>query len=77
MALEITEKKTIILRRPNAQDLLKIRRREIDLEYFMQKAEENILKLDELFKKSDLPNEVNGNFMNELLLEVRESIKSF
>ena len=49
--LDIAEKKNIIMRRPNAQDLLKIRRREIDLERFMQKAEEIILKVDELFKK--------------------------
>ena len=74
MALEIAEHKTIIVRRPNAQDLLKIRRGEIDLEKFMQKAEEDILKLDELFKKSDLPDEVDSVFVNDLLLEVRERI---
>ena len=77
MALEIAENKTIIVRRPNAQDLLKIRRGEIDLERFMQKAEEDILKLDELFKKSDLPDEVDGDFVNELLLEVRNMVGTF
>lgn len=74
MALEIAQLKTIIVRRPNAPDLLKIRRGEIDLERFMGKAEEDIQKLEELFKNSDLPDEVNKDFVNELLLEVRETI---
>jgi uncharacterized protein len=73
MALEIAAQKTIIVRRPNAQDLLKIRRGEINLENFMQKAEEDIERLNEYFKNSDLPDDVDEDFVNELLLEVRES----
>jgi len=74
MAIEIATQKTINVRRPNAQELLKIRRGEIDLVAFMQKAEEEILELNELFEKSDLPNEVDNDFVNELLLRVRREI---
>ncbi len=72
MALEIAEQKTLIVRRPNAQDLLKIRRGEIDLARFIEKAEEDIERLNAYFKVSDLPDEVDRNFVNDLLLEVRE-----
>lgn len=71
MAIEIATQKTINVRRPNAQELLKIRRGEIDLAAFMQKAEEEIQQLNELFEKSDLPKEVDNDFVNDLLLKVR------
>ena len=77
MALEIAEQKTIIVRRPNAQDLLKIRRGEINLERFMEKAEADILRLNSYFENSDLPDDVDEDFVNELLLEVRGSVKDF
>ncbi|MFY7911646.1 MAG: DNA polymerase beta superfamily protein [Emticicia sp.] len=75
MAKEIATEKTIIVRRKNAQDLLKIRRGEINLAEFMQTAEEEITALTKLFEESDLPNEVDTDFVNALLLEVRKSIK--
>ena len=71
VASEIAELKTINVRRPNAEYLLKIRKGEVDLETIILKAEEDILKLDELYKKSDLPDEVDHEFVNELLLEIR------
>jgi len=77
MALEIAEQKTIIVRRPNAQELLKIRRGEIDLEHFMEKAEADILRLNSYFEKSDLPDDVDKDFVNELLLEVRDAVTDF
>ncbi len=74
MAMEIATQKTINVRRPNADDLLKIRRGEIDLAAFMELAEEEIVQLNELFAKSNLPKEVDAAFVNELLLEVRKGI---
>lgn len=74
MAIEIATQKTINVRRPNAQELLKIRRGEIDLAAFMQKAEDEILELNELFEKSDLPKEVDNYFVNDLLLRIRREI---
>ena len=74
MAIEIATQKTIHVRRSNAQELLKIRRGEIDLTAFMQKAEEEIVQLNELFEDSDLPKEVDSAFVNDLLLQVRREV---
>lgn len=72
MAVEIATEKTIKVRRPNAADLLKIRRGEVSLEQLLEQSEEDIKKLDELFKNSDLPTEVNSTWVNDLLLEIRK-----
>lgn len=74
MAIEIATQKTINVRRPNAQELLKIRRGEIDLAAFMERAEEEIIELNELFAKSGLPKEVDTEFVNDLLLKVRHEV---
>lgn len=74
MAMEIATEKTIKVRRENTEELLKIRHGEIDLESFMIKAELEIENLEELFKKSDLPEEIDPVFVNELLLKVRKAI---
>ena len=75
MAIEIATEKTIKVRRENAEELLKIRRGEIDLEQFIAKAEEEIENLEELFQKSNLPDEVDPVFVNELLLKVRKNLE--
>jgi len=74
IAIEIATQKTINVRRPNAQELLKIRRGEIDLAAFMERAEEEIVELNELFAKSGLPKEVDTDFVNDLLLKVRHEV---
>lgn len=74
MAIEIATENTINVRRSNAQDLLKIRRGEIDLAAFMDTAEEEIEKLNAYFENSDLADEVSSDFVNEVLLEVRHKI---
>jgi uncharacterized protein len=74
MAMEIATEKTINVRRPNAQELLKIRRGEIDLAKFMEKAEVEIEKLTKLFEESNLQDDVDTDFVNTLLLEVRSKI---
>ena len=71
MALEIAEHKTLTVSRPNAEYLLKIRKGEVDLETIINQAEEDIVKLEELYKNSDLPEAVSHEFVNELLLEIR------
>jgi len=71
MAMEIATEKTIKVRRPNREYLLSVRRGEVDLQTIIDKAEEDILKLDELFSQSDLPEEIDLEFCNELLLKVR------
>ncbi len=71
MALEIAIEKTIKVRRPNADYLLKIRGGEVDLESIITEAEKDIERLEGFFKTSDLPEDVDGEFVNDLLLKIR------
>lgn len=71
MAMEIATEKTITVRRKNADYLLQIRRGEVELQYIIDKAENDLLDLDSLYAKSELPDNVDDIFMNDLLLQIR------
>lgn len=71
-AIEIATQKTINVRRPNSDYLLKIRRGEVPLQEIIENAEKDILCLDELFKNSGLPKDVDKDFVNYLLLQIRK-----
>lgn len=73
MAIEIATEKTIRVRRPNAEYLLKIRKGEIDIESLIEKAEQDIKDLDALFEKSGLPDDCDPAFVNDLLLSIRHA----
>lgn len=72
-AIEIAEGKGVIVKRPNAQELIAIRQGKIDLNTLIKTSEEKIKKMDDLFKNSSLPNEVDEGFANDLLINVRKS----
>ena len=72
MAKEIAEGKGILVRRENAQELLAIRRGEIDLQSLIDRAENDIIEIDRLFKESDLPESVDLGFINDLLVSLRK-----
>lgn len=72
MALEIAQGKGIIVRRPNAKELLDIRKGKVDLDTLIKEAEEKIAKMDELFKNSNLPNKVNHKFIENLTNKIRK-----
>jgi predicted nucleotidyltransferase len=74
MSREIAEGIGIIVRRPNAEELLNIRRGKIDLETLIDDVENEIKEIDELFKKSTLPDKVDKIFVNELLIKIRKNI---
>ena len=71
VAKEIATEKTIRVERPNADYLLKIRHGLVDLSQLINEAEKDISELDELYKNSGLPDKVDFQFVNDLLLEVR------
>lgn len=71
MAIEIAKEKTINVLRPNAEYLLQIRRGDVALDEIIEKAEADIKGLDELYDTSDLPDTVDMEFVNQLLLDVR------
>lgn len=72
VAREIAEGKGINVERENANELLKIRKGEVCLEELIEWAENEIATIDDLFDKSDLPNEVDPLFVHELLLKIRK-----
>ena len=72
MATEIGEGKGIIIRRPDAQELLKIRRGELNLKELLEIANKAIESMDELFDNSGLPDEVPKGLINNLLIQIRK-----
>lgn len=71
MAIEIATDKTISVRRPNADYLLKIRKGEVSLQEIINQAEKDIEVLQQLYEKSDLPNDCDFEFVNQLLIQIR------
>jgi hypothetical protein len=71
MAKEIAQGKGIIVRRENAQELLAIRRGEVDLQSLIDRAENDILEIDRLFIESNLPDSVDQDLTKSLLVNIR------
>jgi predicted nucleotidyltransferase len=74
MSREIAEGLGIIVRRPDAEELLNIRRGKVDLQTLIDDVENEIKEIDELFKNSTLPDKVDKTFVNELLVKIRKNI---
>ncbi len=71
MAEDIANQKKIIVRRPNREYLLQIRRGEFSYEELVALAEQKIQKIEELFVVSDLPQQPDWRQANQLLLNLR------
>jgi predicted nucleotidyltransferase len=74
MAREIAEGKGILVKRDNAQELLAIRRGEVDLQTLIDYVESEIKVIDQLFKDSNLPDSVDQNLINTLLVKIRRIV---
>ena len=71
MAREIAENKGINVRRDNAAYLLSIRRGEVSLAELIDWAEQEVKMVDQLFTDSNLPEAVDQEFVNDLLVSLR------
>jgi hypothetical protein len=71
MAREIGEGKGIIVKRPNCDELISIRKGEIDLQSLIDRAEKDIMEIDEIFKNSNLPESIDNKIINDLLVKIR------
>ena len=71
MASEIADGKGVIVRRPDAEYLLSIRRGELSLEELIELADEKINNMDELFDNSNLPDKVEYDLVHKLLVTIR------
>jgi len=74
MAREIAEGKGINVRREDAEYLISIRRGAVDLQTLIDEVESEIVEIDKLFEESDLPDSVEKEFVNKLLVKIRKSI---
>jgi hypothetical protein len=74
MAKEIGEGKGINVRRPNAQELISIRKGEIDLQTLIDSVEEEIKEVYRIFEESNLPDEIDKTFINNLIINIRKNI---
>lgn len=72
VAMEIAAEGDLVVRRPNADYLLSIRRGEVPLDRLLEEAEADIARLPGLYAASGLPDGVSRGRANELLLEMRK-----
>lgn len=69
---EIAQGKGMNIRRPDAQELLKIRRGEVSLQELFDKSDEILSEMKTIFQNSILPDEVSFDFINKMLIRIRE-----
>ncbi len=74
MAAEIATEGKVIVRRPNRDFLLQIRRGDFSYEELLQMAEEKIERIDRVFAQSTLPDQPDFQTINQLLVEVRREV---
>jgi len=74
MAKEISEGKGIIIRRPNREYLLSIRKGEIDLQTLIDNSESIIKEINENFKTSTLSDSIDMEKVNDILVNIRKEI---
>lgn len=71
MAEEIARDRTLSVRRPNIDFLMKIRRGEFEYKELIEMAEEKILTIADLYKEADLPEKPDREKANEALVRIR------
>jgi uncharacterized protein len=76
MAEEIALYKKVNVRRPEREYLLKIRAGEFSYEDLLKDAEDRIQVIDDLFKKSDLPEQPDQQVSEQKLVQIRHTFYS-
>ena len=66
------KQKKVIIRRPDAAELMKIRNGEMEYDQLLEEAETKIKQLDEAYANCDLPDTIDREFVNELLIDFRK-----
>ena len=72
MAEEIARYKKVITERPNREYLLRIKAGEFMYEDLLAQAEDKIVRVNELFEKSDLPANPDKRKIEELMFRIRD-----
>lgn len=74
MAEEIAREGKVNVRRHDRDFLLSIRSGKFDYESLVAMANDKLLLIDELYEKCDLPDEPDMNFIEGVLVELREEV---
>ena len=74
IAEEVSRGEGIKIRRPNADELISIRRGEKDLESICEWGEAKIEEMKSNFQLSDLPSEVPNSLVSEVIKEIRNDV---
>lgn len=72
--IEIARKKDLIVRRPNAQFLVDIRKGKYDLKTILVEAEKDIKTLNEAYDKSDLPDHADRGKIMKTITKMRKDL---
>lgn len=72
MAIEIGEGKGINVLRPNAEELLKIKRGEYTYDFILNKANLLVEKMNEVYSNSNLPDEIDISTFDDVELKIRK-----
>ncbi|PIY11257.1 MAG: nucleotidyltransferase [Flexibacter sp. CG_4_10_14_3_um_filter_32_15] len=72
MAIEILDKKEVIVKRPNREELLKIRSGFFTYEELIEKADQKIEELEKAYQHSTLPDFPNIGKLEKALIEIRQ-----
>mgnify|MGYP000492362884 CR=1 FL=1 len=75
MAIEILEKKQVIVKRPNREELLKIRSGFFTYEQLLRKADQKIELLEKAYQNSTLPKFPNIKKLEKALIQIRNQSK--
>lgn len=76
MAEEILTSKTILVRRPNREELLNIRAGNREYDELIQEAEAKVEKIEQAFLHSTLPDEPNKDVIEAILVKIRTKLYS-
>jgi len=76
MAIEILEKKKVIVKRPNREELLQIRSGFFTYQELIEKADQKIEELDKAYQNSTLPELPNVYNLEKALIEIRRKSHS-
>lgn len=72
MAKEIGQGLGVIVKRPNVDYLIQIRKGWFDLQTIIDNSESELEHIDNIFKNSNLPNSIDPKFIHQVILDVRK-----
>lgn len=71
MGIDAAKTGELIVHRPERDWLLSVRAGELEYMDLISKAEDKLKEMEELVENSDLPDKINGDFVDDLLIDLR------